>query len=126
MMMVSTITEMVISEGSRNTCKKYKWRKRGMRYIMTISEWMKSRVKFDTYIKLTYGWHRLQQKQKHNHRRGFKRYLTPNRRGHTVHIFNKCPRRILRPKVIYTAFPSLLPDKRSDIHCRPQKLTVDS
>ena len=36
-MIGETITVMVVSGESRKTCKKYKWWKRGVRSIMTIS-----------------------------------------------------------------------------------------
>ena len=93
---------------------------------MTISEWIKSRIKSDTEHKLTYGQHNPKQTNKHNQRRGFKRYITPKRRGHTVRIGNKRPSRLQRPKFIFNAFPSLSPDTSSNIRCKPHKFAVDS
>ena len=80
MMMGATITVIFVSEGSRKVCKKYKWRKRGMRSIMRITEWIKSRVKSDTNHQLTSGQHMPKQIDKQNRKRGFKRYITPKRR----------------------------------------------
>ena len=97
-----------------------------MRSIIKISEWIKSRIKFDTDHKLTSGHNRPHQTQKHNIRRSCKILLTSNRRGHNIRIGNKFPRLIQRPKVICTSFPSLSPDKRSNIRCKPYKISVDS
>ena len=55
MMVGATITVMVVYEESRKVCKKYKWRKRGMRSIMTIIEWIKFRIKSDTNRQLNPG-----------------------------------------------------------------------
>ena len=63
-MMGETITMIVFSKGSRKTCTRYKWQERGMRSIITILEWMKSSIKFDTYLKLTSGRHSPHQTQK--------------------------------------------------------------
>ena len=92
---------------------------------MKISEWIKSRIESDTHHKLTYGRHKLKKTNKYNHRRGCKRYITPNRKGHTVRTRNKCPICLQRPKVICTPFTSLFPDKRSNIRRKPQKFAVD-
>ena len=97
-----------------------------MRCIMTISEWMKSWIKLNLDLKLTSGRHRPHRTQKYNSRHGWKRYLTPKRRGYTVRIGNKCPKRIINSKVICTAFPSLSQDKRSNIRCISHKFSVDS
>ena len=93
---------------------------------MTISKWIKSNNKFDTDLRLTSGRHRPQKSHKSNRTQSGRIYLTPNRRGHTVHISNKCPRHRLRTKIICTAFPSLSYDKPSEIRRRPQKFPVDS
>ena len=60
-MIGSTITVIVVSEGSKKTRKKYKWRKRGMRSIMMVLKWIKSRIKYDRDHKLTFGRHRTNQ-----------------------------------------------------------------
>ena len=91
---------------------------------MTISEWIKSRIKYDTEHKLTYGQHNTKQTNKHNQRRSFKGYITPKRRGHTVRIGNKRPSHLQRPKFIFDAFRSLSPDMSYNIHCKPQKFAV--
>ena len=93
---------------------------------MKISGWIKFRIKSDTDHKLTSGKHMTNRTKKRNCRRGLKIYITPKIRGHTVRIGNKCPRCIHHPKIIWTAFPSLSPEKRSDIRCKPHKLSVDS
>ena len=93
---------------------------------MTISEWIKSKIKSDTDQKLTSRRHRTNQINKNNHICGCKRYINPKKRVHTVCIVKKCPSCIQLPKVICTAFPYLSPYKRSNIHCKPQKFSVDS
>ena len=123
-MMGDTITVMVVSEGARKICKKYKWQIRGMRSIMTISEWIKSRIKSDTDHKLASVQHRPKQIKKHNHRHGCKRYVNPKRRGHTFRIGNNHPSFLQRPKVVCTDFPSLSPNTRSNIRSKPQKFAV--
>ena len=97
-----------------------------MRSIMTISEWIKSRIKYYTDHKLTSGKHRPKQTNKKNRKWGCKRYITPKRIGHTIRIGNKCPRNLQRPKVIYNDFTSLYLYTRSNIRCKPQKFAVDS
>ena len=82
-----------------------------MRSIMTITEWIKSRIKYDTDHQLTPGRHRT----KKNCKRGCKRYITPKRRVHTVPIGNKYPKRLQLPKVISTALTSLSIHKSSNI-----------
>ena len=93
---------------------------------MTITEWIKSRIKSDTNHQLTYWRHRTKKTKKHNCKRGCKRYITPKRRGHTVQIGNRYPRRLQRPEVIGMALPSLSPHKISNIRCKPQNFAVDS
>ena len=124
--MGATTTMVVVSEGDRKTCNRYKLRKRGMRSIMTISEWIKSWIIFDIDLRLTSGRHRPNQSQKNNRTRSCRKYLTPNRREHIVYIGNKFPRHRLLPNIICTAFPSLSPDKNSDIRSRPQNFPVGS
>ena len=97
-----------------------------MSSIMTITEWIKSRIKYDTDHQLTSGRHSPKQINKHNCKHVRKRYITPKRRGHTVCIVNKCPRRLQRPKVISTALPSLSPYTSSNIFCKPHNSAVDS
>ena len=71
------------------------------------------------------GRHSPKQTSKQNFRHGLKIYIAPKIIGHTVRIGNKFPSCIQRPKVIWTAFPSLFPDMRSNIHCKPQKFALD-
>ena len=124
--MGATITVMVVSERTRKVCKKYKWRKRGMRSKMTIIEWIKSRIKSDTNHQITSGQHSTEQTNKHNHKCGVKRYINQKRRGHTILIGNNCPRRLKGPKVVGTDLPSLSPRKSSNIRCKPQNFEIDS
>ena len=64
MMMGATIAVMVVSEVSRKVFNKLKYRKRGMRSMMTIKEWIKSSIKFDTDHQLNPGQHRPKQTNK--------------------------------------------------------------
>ena len=66
MIMGETITMMFVSEGASKTCKKYKLHKRGIRSSMPIYELIKSRIKFDTDLRLNFKRHRPHQSHKIN------------------------------------------------------------
>ena len=121
-----TITLIVVSEGARKTCKKYKLFQRGMRAIMKISEWIKSKIKSYTALRLTSKRHRPHHQHSHKLTHCCNRYVSPKRIVHTLHIGKKFLKSIRCIKVICTTFPDLSYTKTSYIRKIPQKFPVNS
>ena len=124
--MGSTIAVMMVSKGSSNTCKGYNFNKRGMIDIMTISEWIKYRIKYDTVLRLTPKQHRAHHLQPCNRTCRCKKYINPKQIGCTDHIGKNSLKSIRSLKVICTAFPAPSSAKPPYVCNIPQKFLVDS